>query len=237
MGYGRVDCATTVMADSRRLQTSRGVRITFLNNITVYSDKNLQAIRPMRSVYHCSIHHADHLSATLPTTTMHFLHPFCITRIRWLHTLESGAASKISLIGGSLSCASHLINNIIFLLRYSSRQAWDAFLRDCYPRTVAPPPLSPVLVPFPLASGAFSAVNVTKTRADDLLGSLFSLVDQDFVNMPGTEDACQWKVITVTVKANKQIEYGIQFADCNCPLPMEQDEIINLMMDSSLVNK
>ena len=102
---------------------------------------------------------------------------------------------------------------------------------------MAPPPLSPVPVPLPLASGAVSAVNLTKTRADDLLRSPFSLVDQDFVNMPGTENACQWKVITVTMKANKQIEYGIQFADCDCPLPMEQEEIINLMMDSSLVNK
>lgn len=108
--------------------------IAFLKTITKPSVKNLQ---PLKSVYHryISIYpfdHVDHLSATSSTITTHFPHLFCIIRIRWARTLESGITSGIPLRGDSLSCASHLINTIIFLTTYLSSQ--DAFLHSRSPK-------------------------------------------------------------------------------------------------------
>jgi hypothetical protein len=39
------------------------------------------------------------------------------------------------------------------------------------------------------------------------------------------------------MKENREMEYGVQFTDCDCPFPMEQGEIISLMMESGQVNK
>jgi hypothetical protein len=156
-------------------------------------------------------------------------------RIRWARTLESGITSGVPLRGDSLSCVSHLINTIIFLTTYLSSQ--DAFLRSRFPKLgVAVPALLPVPVPRTLASGAVSAAFLTKANADDLLRDLVSLMDQVFIHKPRTEDACQWKVASFTMN-DKKIEYGVLFADCDCPLQMGNNEIVNLIMESSQICK
>jgi len=78
---------------------------------------------------------------------------------------------------------------------------------------------------------------LTKTQVNNFLGDPFTLVDHVFVLQPGTEEALQWKVITFTMKENREMEYGVQFTDCDCSLPMKRDEIISLMMESGQVNQ
>jgi hypothetical protein len=78
---------------------------------------------------------------------------------------------------------------------------------------------------------------LTKTQVNNLLRDPFTLVDHVFVLKAATEEALLWKVITFTMKENREMEYGVQFTDCDCPFPMEQGEIISLMMESGQVNK
>ena len=128
-------------------------------------------------------------------------------------------------------------NTIIFLTTYLSSQ--DAFLRSRFPKLgVAVPALLLVPVPRPLASGAVSASLLTKANADDLLRDLVSLMDQVFMHKPRTEDACQWQVASFTMnRDDKKIEYGVLFADCDFPLQMGNNEIVNLIMESSQICK
>lgn len=74
----------------------------------------------------------------------------------------------------------------------------------------------------------------TKAQANNLLRDPFTLVDHVFVLK---SEGLLWKVMTFAMKENRQMEYGVQFANCDCPFPMEQDEITSLMMESGQVNK
>jgi len=117
-------------------------------------------------------------------------------------------------------------------------QLHDDFIRELRPNLVAPS-LPTLPVPSPLASDTTVLPKTTtvlsKTRANDLLRDPFTLVDQVFVLQPGTEEAALWKVVTFTMKENRQMEYGVQLADCDGPIPMDQDELISLMMDSQQI--
>ena len=74
--------------------------------------------------------------------------------------------------------------------------------------------------------------NITEPKAHALLDDYPTLMKHSFICSAGSEDAFRWNVGSILITADMRTEYGVNFE--GSILPMDNDKMMSLMMDSQI---